>query len=140
VVTDSNPVTTYLTTLVCDLSSGNEFCSLAVFLFEYLSEEEMASNVKKYRNFIPGPDGSPMTLTDLPPTGTERWVSRHKAAVVAGVDGGLISLEDACRRYAMSVEEFLSWQRAYDRYGQSGLRATKSKSRDKHAAAGERAA
>lgn len=98
----------------------------------------MAHNVKKFRNFIPGPDGSPLTLSDLPPVGTKRWVSRRKAEVVAAVDGGLISLEEACQRYALSVEEFLSWQRAFDRYGQSGLRATKS--RDKRPVARARAA
>ena len=86
----------------------------------------MASNIRKFRNFIPGPDGSPMTLSDLPPIGTKRWVSRRKAEVVSAVDGGLITLEEACRRYSLSVEEFLSWQRAFDRYGQGGLRATKA--------------
>ena len=87
----------------------------------------MASNIRKFRNFIPGPDGSPLTLSDLPPVGTKRWVSRRKAEVVAAVDGGLITLEDACRRYSLSVEEFLSWQRDFDRYGQRGLCATKAR-------------
>ncbi len=87
----------------------------------------MAHNVKKFRNHIPGPDGGPLTLSDLPPVSTKRWVSRRKAEVVAAVDGGLISLEEACRRYSLSIEEFLSWQRAYDRLGQKGLRATKAR-------------
>jgi hypothetical protein len=47
--------------------------------------------------------------------------------VVAAVDGGLISLDEACQRYALSIEEFLSWQRAFDRFGQRGLRATKTR-------------
>ena len=87
----------------------------------------MAHNVEKFRNIVPGPDGSPLTLSDLPPARTKRWVSRRKAEVIAAVDGGLISLDEACQRYALSVEEFLSWQRAFDRFGQSGLRATKSR-------------
>jgi hypothetical protein len=87
----------------------------------------MVHNVKKFRNFIPGPDGGPLTLYDLPPAGTMRWVSRRKAEVVAAVDGGLISLDEACQRYALSIEEFLSWQRAFDRFGQRGLRATKTR-------------
>jgi hypothetical protein len=41
------------------------------------------------------------------------------------VRGGLISLEDACTRYTLSVEEFLSWQRAIDRNGLPGLRVTR---------------
>jgi hypothetical protein len=45
-----------------------------------------------------GPDGSPLTLADLPDRNTKRWVSRRKAQVVAAVRGGLLSLEDACSR------------------------------------------
>lgn len=72
-----------------------------------------------------GPDGRPLTLDDLPAPGTTRWVARRKAEVVVAVRGGLISLEDACRRYTLSIEEFLSWQRAVDRHGMAGLRATR---------------
>ena len=55
----------------------------------------------------------------------KRWVVRRKAEVVAAVRAGLISLEDACRRYTLSVEEFASWQTLVDRYGVRGLRATR---------------
>lgn len=74
---------------------------------------------------VVGPLGQPMTLEDLPPPDTERWVIRRKAEVVAGVRAGLISLEDACRRYRLTVEEFLSWQRLIDKHGLSGLRVTR---------------
>ncbi len=74
-----------------------------------------------------GPEGRPITLDDLPPPNTKRWVIRRKAAVVAGVRAGLISLEEACRRYTLSVEEFLSWQRMIDDYGMRGLRVTRLK-------------
>ncbi|WP_207476522.1 CtrA inhibitor SciP [Arenibaculum pallidiluteum] len=66
-----------------------------------------------------------MTEADLPPPDTKRWVMRRKAEVVAGVRSGLISLEEACRRYTLSVEEFLSWQRLIDSHGVRGLRATR---------------
>ncbi len=66
-----------------------------------------------------------MTEDDLPPPDTKRWVMRRKAEVVAGVRSGLISLEEACRRYTLSVEEFLSWQRLIDSHGMRGLRATR---------------
>ncbi len=72
-----------------------------------------------------GPEGHPMTENDLPPPDTKRWVMRRKAEVVAGVRSGLISLEEACRRYTLSVEEFLSWQRLIDSHGMRGLRATR---------------
>ena len=67
----------------------------------------------------------PMTERDLPPPNTKRWVMRRKAEVVAGVRCGLISLDEACRRYTLSVEEFLSWQRLIDSHGLRGLRATR---------------
>ena len=62
---------------------------------------------------------------DLPPAGTKRWVIRRKAAVVSAVRTGMISLEEACARYHLSVEEFLSWQRMIDRHGVRGLRTTR---------------
>jgi hypothetical protein len=74
---------------------------------------------------IVGPVGRLMTEDDLPPPDTKRWVMRRKAEVVAGVRSGLISLEEACRRYTLSVEEFLSWQRLIDSHGMRGLRATR---------------
>lgn len=74
---------------------------------------------------VASPFGQLMTLADLPPPGTKRWVIRRKAEVVAGVRLGLISLEEACRRYNLSLDEFLSWQRSIDRYGVRGLRATR---------------
>jgi uncharacterized protein DUF1153 len=64
-------------------------------------------------------------LTNLPSPATKRWVVRRKAVVVQAVHNGWISLEDACRRYNLSSEEFLAWQRAIDRYGIPGLRVTR---------------
>src|SRR5579864_5869717 len=58
--------------------------------------------------YVIGPDGSPLTIADLPAPGTKRWVIRRKAEVVAAVRGGLLSLEEACSRYTLTVEEFLS--------------------------------
>ena len=71
------------------------------------------------------PLGELMTADDLPPPDTKRWVIRRKAEVVAGVRLGLISLEEACRRYHLSLDEFLSWQRLIDHHGMRGLRATR---------------
>ena len=73
------------------------------------------------------PTGVPMTRDDLPPPNTKRWVMRRKAEVVAGVRAGLISLQEACDRYALSVDEFRSWQRLLDEHGLAGLRATRTK-------------
>lgn len=77
------------------------------------------------KSVVMGPAGQPITVDDLPPPDTKRWVVRRKAEVVAAVRAGLISLEDACKRYTLSVEEFASWQALVDRYGVRGLRATR---------------
>ena len=66
---------------------------------------------------IVGPSGTPLTLEDLPSPQTRRWVARRKAEVVTAVRAGLLPIEDACRRYGISVEEFASWERLIDRHG-----------------------
>ena len=75
--------------------------------------------------YVVGPTGTPLTLRDLPPSDTNRWVIRRKAEVVAAVAGGLLSVDEACERYGLSLEEFASWQRAVDRSGMPGLRVTR---------------
>jgi hypothetical protein len=85
----------------------------------------MSEQFRRRVNYVIGPDGSPLTIADLPPTSTRRWVIRRKAEVVAAVRGGLLSLEEACNRYTLTVEEFLSWQRSIDKHGLPGLRATR---------------
>lgn len=85
----------------------------------------MNSPLRSRVNYVIGPDGSPLTIADLPPTSTRRWVIRRKAEVVAAVRGGLLSLEEACERYTLTVEEYLAWQRSIDRHGLAGLRTTR---------------
>ncbi|MFO1186350.1 MAG: DUF1153 domain-containing protein [Alphaproteobacteria bacterium] len=75
--------------------------------------------------YVVGPDGNPLTKADLPPPETKRWVIRRKAEVVAAVRGGLLTLEEACERYRLTTEEFLAWQKAIERHGMPGLRATR---------------
>lgn len=85
----------------------------------------MAITNSKPKGLVIGPRGKPLTPADLPPANTKRWVIRRKAEVVAAVRGGLLSIDEACRRYTLSVEEFLSWQRAIEAHGLPGLRATR---------------
>jgi transposase-like protein len=68
-------------------------------------------------------------MVDLPPVNTNRWVARRKAAVVAALSSGAITMEEVCRRYALSEEELLTWQRAFEAHGLSGLRATRLRGR-----------
>lgn len=76
--------------------------------------------------YVIGPDGERMTRADLPPPGVRRWVPRRKARVVAAVEGGLISRQEACERYALSDEEFESWKASLMRHGLKGLCVTKA--------------
>jgi hypothetical protein len=72
-----------------------------------------------------GPLGLALTLADLPSPSTKRWVSRRKAEVVIAVHSGLLTLQEACERYALSQEEFLSWSQSFKAYGLKGLSATR---------------
>ena len=85
----------------------------------------MSDMLRPRAKYVIGPDGSPLTIADLPPPGTKRWVIRRKAEVVAAVNGGLLSVDEACERYSLTLEEFASWQRSIDRTGMPGLRVTR---------------
>ena len=80
---------------------------------------------RRTEGMVMGPDGTPLTLDDLPPANTTRWVIRRKAEVVAAVRGGLLSMEDACKRYSLTLEEFEGWRSAIERHGLAGLRTTR---------------
>ena len=72
--------------------------------------------------------GLPRTKTvavELPPPDTKRWTARRKAAVVEAVHSGMITIDEVCRRYALSVEEFISWRNTIQRHGIEGLQITK---------------
>ena len=72
-----------------------------------------------------GPLGELLTLETLPSPNSTRWVIRRKAEVVSAVNGGLLSVDEACERYGLTTEEFASWQQAVDQSGMQGLRATR---------------
>ena len=83
----------------------------------------MADDIRQTVERVAGPDGRLLTAADLPASDTKHWIPRYKAEVVAAVRGGLMDLEEACDRYMLTVEEFLSWQEAIDRHGVGGLEA-----------------
>ncbi len=72
---------------------------------------------------VVGPNGSPLTRADLPKSASRRWLARHKAEVVIGVENGLLTLAEAGERYWLSLEEYLSWRRQYKAHGLAGLRS-----------------
>ena len=85
----------------------------------------MIENQKIRPAQVIGPLGEPLTLDTLPPPSTTRWVVRRKAEVVAAVNGGLLTVDEVCERYGLTLEEFAGWQRAIDRSGMPGLRVTR---------------
>ena len=62
-------------------------------------------------------------IPDLPLPG-RRWTARQKAVVVEAVRGGWFPIEEACRLYNFSVNQFLAWERDIDRSGVPDLRST----------------
>lgn len=68
--------------------------------------------------------GEARALASLPPPGT-RWTARRKAAVLAAIENAVMTREEACDRYALSLEELAAWERLAGRVGVKGLRATR---------------
>src|SRR4029453_8202876 len=85
----------------------------------------MLGNKKIRPARVSAPLGEPLTLDSLPPPSTTRWVVRRKAEVVSAVNGGLLSVDEVCERYGLTLEEFATGQRAVDRSGMPGLRVTR---------------
>jgi hypothetical protein len=83
----------------------------------------------KQSDTIPGPDGHPLAVWDLPLLHERRWTPLRKARVVVAVRGGLISADEVRRRYGLTMEELEIWQREFDRSGVKGLRVTRIKPR-----------
>lgn len=77
---------------------------------------------------IDGPfaaDGMRLGPSHLPPSHAIRWVTRRKAEVLAAIRCGMITAEDAAARYAISMDELISWESAMTRFGPEGLGATR---------------
>lgn len=74
--------------------------------------------------FVIGPDGDRLTRSDLPSPSTRRWVARRKAAVVAAVNGGMLTEDEAMETWGLSEEELDSWRSAVSAHGVNALRTT----------------
>ena len=61
----------------------------------------------------------------LPSPETKRWTPGRKAAVIEGVRQGLLTVEQACERYNLTMDEYRAWERDYDSHGAAGLRSTR---------------
>ena|SRR5579864_5500454 len=87
--------------------------------------------------YVVGAGARPLTTDDLPDTEATRWVVRRKAEVIAAVRGGLLSLEEACSRYMLSIDEIRGWQYSLDQHGLAGLRTTRTQKYRRPSAIGD---
>jgi len=74
------------------------------------------------REGLSEPNQVPVGLVNLPPLKPIRWVMGRKAEVVSAVRTGAVSLDDVCKCYEISMDEFLAWKSKMERFGPKGLR------------------
>jgi hypothetical protein len=60
-------------------------------------------------------------LAMLPKSYDTHWVARRKAQVVQAVQLGWLGLDEACRRYRLSEDEYFAWESAFGARGVEGL-------------------
>ncbi len=70
-----------------------------------------------------------LAMSDLPPTSTTRWTNLRKGTVLQAIEQGLISADDARKRYRLSIEELAEWQTSFARGGFGALLVTKREPR-----------
>lgn len=73
--------------------------------------------------------GNVITVRDLPPPSTKRWVTNRKAILVRAVQGGLITREEVLATYQMEDRELAIWEKEFAAYGAEGLKITKTQKR-----------
>jgi hypothetical protein len=56
-----------------------------------------------------GPGGERITPSKLPPRGLKHCSVREKVLVVTAVRHGMLTFDEACERYDLSLDEFLTW-------------------------------
>jgi hypothetical protein len=56
-------------------------------------------------------------MPKLPPRSARLWSIRSKAAVIEAVQGGWVPIEEVCRSYMISVDQFLAWERDVQQLG-----------------------
>ena len=61
----------------------------------------------------------------LPPADTERLVISRKAQVVRAIDTGVLTEDEACKRYDLTKEELNGWRILISQHGVRGLRITR---------------
>lgn len=68
---------------------------------------------RKNVSYVVGTTWQPLTPSDLPTLNTKRWVSSRKAQIVVAVESSLLSPDEACSRYTLTVEEFVAGKQQF---------------------------
>jgi hypothetical protein len=96
--------------------------------------ERLSRLLEEKRKAAIGLRGNVIAQYDLPPAHGVRWTALRKADLIAAILGGVITLDEAKARYALTTEELSEWRRALAAGGVSGLKATKRAPRRKEVA------
>jgi hypothetical protein len=94
--------------------------------------------LKKKRKVAIGLRGNVIAPYDLPPARGARWTPLRKVDLIAAILGGVITLDEAKARYALTTEELSEWRRGLAAGGVKGLkvsggRPSEKKARDERA-------
>ena len=77
---------------------------------------------QKFATPTPNSGGNTRRFTFVEP---QRWTPARKLAVIDAITWRKITKAKAIERHSLAVEELNSWLDHYDRFGLSGLKATK---------------
>src|SRR5271166_2150304 len=88
-------------------------------------ENGCCAMLKKKRKVARGLRGNVIAPYDLPPAHGIRWTPLRKVDLIAAILGGVITLDEAKARYALTAEELSEWRRGLAAGGVKGLKATK---------------
>ena len=77
---------------------------------------------KQKRKVAVGLRGNVIAPYDLLPAHGGRWTPQRKADLIAAILGGVITLDEAKARYALTTEELSEWRRGLAAAGVSGLK------------------
>jgi hypothetical protein len=70
---------------------------------------------------VRGLDKGPLRMRDLPKPGTTRWNGQRKVVLIGALRGGLITKDEAQRRYDLTEAELDAWEARFEADGIGGL-------------------
>lgn len=84
----------------------------------------MASSTDEFQTSGVDSSNDTIGIETLPPLTGTRWVTSRKAQLIRAIRSGIITIEEASRRYRLTIDELSEWQTSFDKHGKRGLRTT----------------